>query len=260
MKIQKILILCLAVLSVLCMSVFAAAEDSEIPAAGSWMLSCVYENASGDDRIELEPENAASLYSETASVYSFASDGSVEVLTFEAGEIFPQEGMTWDEKDGIIRTYFEENVDMELTYDPETDTLHRYWKDDQPEATYHDLDFTYVRLPIGDWQMKYVISTEPGEEAVRLDPENAGALYSESSNVYSLLPFGTASALLPEDFVNQGTWELKDDDLVITFEDGDVMTLKYDSAADTIHRYWKDEAPDAAYHDLDFVYLRNQEG
>ncbi len=256
---KKIFILCFVVLTVLCAFSFAAADDAESPAAGSWMLESVYENASGGDKTVLDPESSASLYAETANVYSFTSDGSVEVLTLEAGEIFPQEGMTWDEKDGVIRTYFEENVDMELTYDPETDTLHRYWKDEDPGAMYLDLDFTYVRLPIGDWQMKYVVSTEPGQDPVQLDPENAGALYSESTNVYSILPFGTASALLPEDFVNQGTWELKDHELVITFEDGDVMTLKYDSPADTLHRYWKDETPDAAYHDLDFVYLRKPE-
>ncbi len=259
MKTKHILILCLSILSVLCEFGLAGADAPEMPAIGSWMLGCVYENASGQDRIALDPENAGALYSEAVNIYTFSNDGSAVILISEAGEIFRQEGLTWDENDGSIRILSEKNSELELSYDQESDTLHRFWKDEDPNASYHDLDFTYVRLPIGEWQMKYVVSTESGKDPVRLEHESAASLYTESSNVYSFLPYGNASVWVSEELTEQAEWELTEDDLVLKFENGDEMLLKYDSASETIHRYFKDDAPDAAYHELDFVYLRMQE-
>ena len=163
------------------------------------MLDRVYEDASGADRRVLDPETSASLYAETANVYFFNNDGTAEMQLNEAGEIIRYEDMTWKEAEGMITLYSGEDVELEVSYDPEDNTLHRYWKEDAPDAMYHDLDFTYVRVPVGAWQMTYVVSSEPGKDPVRLDPENAGSLYAESVNVYTLQPFGVMSVSLPED-------------------------------------------------------------
>ena len=254
MRKYRILFMLIALLFVLTAAAYSAENGTGNFTGGSFMLDRVYEDASAEAPHVLDPESSASLYSEKANVYIFAPDGTAEMLLREAGEIYREE-LSWDQEDGVITVRTDGNVEMELSFDPESSELHRYWKIDAPEAMYHDLDFTYVRIPLGDWQMDHVISSEPGQDPVRLDPETAGSLYAESSNIYSLQPFGAVKASYPEDYTEEGTWELTEEGLVITFESGEKMELVYDASEDMIHRYWKEEDPAASYHDLDFVYL-----
>ncbi len=251
----RIMFLCLIVFSSIFTAVFAEPDDTCPIVTGSWILDHVYENASGEDRFVLDPESSASLYAETANVYTFFEDGSAEMLVKEGEEIFRYEDLSWKETDGSINLYSGESVELELTCDPETNTMHRYWKEAAQDAAYHDLDFVYARIPVGSWKMESVFSTDPGEEPVRLDPENAASLYAESANIYHFEPYGILTVSLPEGYEEQGTWKLDGEDVIITFEAGPEMVLTYDPAGEVMHRYFSDDDSSASYLDLDFVYL-----
>ena len=88
----------------------------------------------------LDPETSASLYSESINLYHLSADGSA---LMEIGDEVSVEG-TWERDHFDIHLSFNEDL-MDLVYDPKTDTLHRYYSDEQIESMYHSLDFVYNR-------------------------------------------------------------------------------------------------------------------
>ena len=247
------------------LSVYADRETAESPVIGSWMLDRVYENASSEDRLILEPDNAASVYAEKENIYALMADGSAE-LTMEGVTTFGY----WEKTDDRVlmvinsthRPSDENEADivppdeMEFFYDEEQNTLHRYWKDDAPEAAYHDLDFVYKKIPQGTFRMTKVYSREPGQEPVLLDPETSQSLYAESVNRLSINGHQVINTIPAETGFIEETGELQrsGDAWLSVFDDGFEMQMTYDDRAEVLHRYWTDDAADAAYHDLDFVY------
>ena len=252
----KYLLLTLFIISI---SVLSVCADSECePIVGAWRLDRVYENASSDNPVLLEPESAASLYAEAENIYFFEADGSASETLTEAGEIIVrQDGISWKKADGLYQLMENDDISLELTFDEKENAFHRYWNETAADATYHDLDFVYVRVPVGSWKMTQVYSVNPGEEPKLLDPENSASLYSESSNIYTLKADGTAEVLINGEFTQNGEWNRNENVVSLVLEDGDNMELSFDPAADLLHRYWNDEDPDAAYHQLDFVYTRD---
>lgn len=248
-------LICLLMLAVSCLSVLADSVQDE-SVIGSWKLDRVYENASSEDRYELDPENAASLYAETANVYSLFEDGSARVDVCAEGEIFGQTDLTWKESDGSYVIGNDEVVEQEFSWDPDENVFHRYWKESEPEATYHDLDFVYTRVPVGNWQMKMVYDMS-GEEPVILDPESAGSLYSESVDLYKFKADGTASVEM-EGLEETGDWMLDEEGLLLTYTTGGEMKFTYDRVHDILFRLWSEDDPEATYHSLAFVYSRTK--
>lgn len=248
-------LICLLIFAFGCLPVLADSVQTE-PVIGAWVLDRVYENASSEDRFVLDPESAASVYAETANVYSLFADGSAQVLLQAEGEIFEQNDLTW--------TIFEDSyiicndiaVVQEFSWDPEDHVFHRYWKDSEPEATYHDLDFVYMRVPVGTWQMQMVYETS-GDEPVLLEPESSASLYAESDDLYHFIADG-AAAVEYDGRMEEATWDLDDEDLLLTFDVGGEMLFTYDPDQDMLFRYWADDDQDATYHSLVFVYLRYQ--
>ena len=234
-----------------------SADQPEVsPIIGSWMLESVYENASGTDPVLLEPENAASLYSESKNVITFFEDGSFEATLRDGDGVFVGHGISWTAEGKSVRMKDEEGTEQDLVYDEETNTLHRYWKETAEDAMYHDLDFVYVRVPVGVWKMTQVFSTDANGTAELLDPETSASLYSESINLYHLSADGSALMEIGEEVSVEGTWERDHFDIHLSFDD-DLMDLVYDPDTDTLHRYYSDEAIESMYHSLDFVYHRN---
>ncbi len=269
--------LCLCVIFLLAVSlpVFAESINFSAPVLGSWVLSQVYENASGAGRFALEPEEAGSLYMEAENIYSFYANGAGITVGDSAGMInyhgfWEADGdfytMTCNDTDENMEngetseTVPDSSLKMEWTYDADEDVLHRFWKDDAPDALYHDLDFVYVRVPAGAWQMKQVYSAEPGTDPVLMDPENAASLYAESGSTYFLDKFWNATEQVPADgglsYVSYpGTWA-KEGDRFMVSTDGVEMDLFYDTQENVMHRYLDNDDPEATYHHLDFVYYR----
>ena len=178
--------------------VFADYGSITSPVIGSWVLDKVYENASQTDRYAVAPENAASLYAESGNIYAFLAGGTAE-WTMEGETLFG----CWETQDDGYRMAINSTVrysdkslkaepdfdppyEMTLFYDEDQNVLHRYWKDDAPEAAYHDLDFVYKRMPQGIWMMTKVYSFRPGQEPRLLDPDESQSLYAESVNRLSL--------------------------------------------------------------------------
>ena len=246
-------------ISVMVLTVFSlsalAADEAAAPVVGSWKLDKVYENASSDAPVELDPENAASLYSETSNVYSFYADGTADLVQSEAGETYVLSGSWTGNEDGVVLN-IEDDPGMALSFDKETNTLHRSWKDENPDAMYKDLDFVYVKLPVGVFRLQQVFSVEDAANPVLLDPANAASLYGESEDVYYFLNDGTAVVMMPEDYNVEGTWTLDGSEFVLTEADGDVMTFTYDAVNDVLHRSFTEDASEAEYKALDFVYQR----
>ena len=264
-----IIIFSLTMAFLLSLPVFAGYEAVTSPVIGSWMLDKVYENASGPDRFVLDPENAASLYAEKDNIYAFLTGGTAEMT---------MEGLTqfgyWEQNDEWILMVInstagqsDENAEAkpdidppfetEYFYDDEQNVLHRYWKEDDPAAAYHDLDFVYKKIPQGVWRLTKVYSREPGQEPVLLDPESSQSLYAESVNRYTLFRSQVTEMIPVEDggsIIENGILKRSGDDWLLVMDDGFETQMSYDDRNETLHRYWIDNAPDAYYLDLDFVY------
>ena len=247
--------ICLLILFIASLPVGAGGLESD-PVVGSWMLDRVYENASSDDRFVLDPESSASVYAETANVYSLFADGSAQVV-INAGEgTYEQNDLTW--------TLFEDSyiicndiaVVQEFSWDPEKQVFHRYWKESDPSADYHDLDFVYTCVPVGEWQMQMVYDIS-GTEPVLLDPDSSQSLYAEIDNVYQINADGTAAAVF-DGRTEDAEWTAVDEEFLVTFFGGGEMLFVYDPDQDVLFRYWSDDQTDAAYQALAFVYLRYQ--
>ena len=251
MKKQVILFLSVFMLMLVFVSAFADSDDFSAQIGGAWKLDAVYESG-----VLLDPETSQSLYAERVNVYIAGEDGNASVFEpIDGGpEYFERKG-TWS-LDGKNFRLEADGFDMDLEYNPEENELHRYLTDDDTDAVWKSLNFVYKKYPVGDWKLVQVISREPGADPVVLDPENAGALYSESANVYSLKYDGTFTVHLPEDAEEKGTWKLENGELLLINEDGLEMMYKYDPKTDRITRVWTDDDPQATYHDLEFVYQK----
>ena len=249
------ILICLFVLAFGCLPALAGGIQDD-PVIGSWSLDRVYENASSEDRFVLEPENAASVYAESGNVFSLFEDGSAQVIIKAEGELFEQNDLTWTISGDSYQILKDQEVVDEYIWDPEGKVFHRYWKESEPEADYHDLDFVYTRVPVGTWQMQMVYEMS-GEEPVLLDPESAGSLYSESVDLYKFKADGTASVEF-EGWEETGDWMLDEEGLLLTFTTGGEMKFTYDKDQDILCRLWSDDAPEATYHSLAFVYQRSK--
>lgn len=249
-------LICVFVLALGCLPVLAGGFESDPMVVGSWMLDRVYENASSEDRFELDPENAASVYAETANVYTLFADGSAQVV-INAGEgVYEQNDLIWTMKDDFYIICNDIAVVQEFSWDPDGKEFHRYWKESEPLADYHDLDFVYTRVPVGTWQMQMVYDISEAEPTL-LDPESAGSLYAESDNLYRFKADGTAAEVI-DGRTEDAVWSLDDGDLLLTYFGGGEMLFDYDTDQDVLFRYWSEEDPNATYSALAFVYLRNE--
>ena len=266
---KQVLMMVLCLMAVLIsQSVYAEGDAVDSPVVGSWMLESVYENAASADRFVLEPENAASVYAERENICALLSDGTAE-LTMEGITIFGY----WEKTDEHVRMVInrtrrasdesgqtEPDIvppdEMEFFYEEEQNALHRYVKNDDPGATYHDLDFVYKKIPQGTWHMTKVYSREPGQEPLLLDPETSQSLYAEAVNRLSITGHQVINTIPAEtEYIEEsGVLRRSGDTWLIVFEDGFEMQLTYDDQADVLHRYWSDNTADATYHELDFVY------
>ena len=178
-------------------------------------------------------------------------------MVINAGEgTFEQNDLTWTIFGDSYIICNDIAVVQEFSWDPEEKVFHRYWKESDPSADYHDLDFVYKRVPVGTWQMQMVYDIS-GPEPVLLSPESAASLYAETDSLYLIKADGTAAAVF--DGRNEDAeWMLDDEGLLVTFYGGGEMMLVYDPDQDVLFRYWSDDYPDATYTALVFVYLRNQ--
>ena len=248
--------------------VYADNETITSPVIGSWMLDTVFENASGTDRFILDPENAASVYAESENIYTFLAGGTAEMT---------MEGITsygsWEKKDDSIlmvidktAAYSDKGIkaepdieppyEMAYVYDEDQNVLHRYWKDDNPDATYHDLDFIYKMVPQGVWRMTKVYSQNPGQEPVLLDPDTNQSIYAESVNSLILYKNHVENIIssADENFIEKGVLKKSADAWLLKFDDGFETLLYFDDKAGVLHRYWVELATDSPYLNLDFVY------
>ena len=78
----SVIILLFVVAAAAVLPVFADEYDVH-KVLGSWKLDRVYENASSDAPVELDPENAGSLYAQSENVYVFSADGTAEMTMEE---------------------------------------------------------------------------------------------------------------------------------------------------------------------------------
>ena len=107
-------------------------------------MTQVFSGKTDADKTLMDPENAASLYSEGTNVYQWNNDGTGTTTLFEAGEAFAVEEWTWTRESGL---YVVKTADSEMmfAYDPEEDVLHRYWVSLATDSMYDNLDFVYTR-------------------------------------------------------------------------------------------------------------------
>ncbi len=258
---SKKLLSCLLLGFILMIALPVLAEDENVPFAGHWVLDKVYENASSANRFVLDPEKAQSVYGESENIYTLFANG-------DAAGLMDEENLKgkWELSDNNITMrvgWVDENgevseADMSLefdyVYDAEQNILHRYWKADQTDSMYQDLDFVYRRIPQGAWQMTKVYSNQPEGEPVLLAPESSQSLYAESVNVYEFTNWGVTETIPAEDYSQQGVLEKSGDNWLVKFDDGFEMELFYDAGENLLHRYWKSEDTESTYHDLDFIY------
>ena len=246
------------------------------PVFGWWVLDKVYENASGPDRFVLDPESSASVYAEKDNCFSIFADGLAQVSE-GINTVNEWGGYGYWEKDGntyriiIDHTQYpysetgeklEPDIDPayvdEYIYDSGQNVFHRYWRDADPEATYHDLDFVYTRIPQHFWRMTRVYERGLGGEPVLLDPESSASLYTEGKNVYNFGISWFTVYLSPEEnsFNNSehGTLQRNGDSYTLKFDNGTEEHFFFDAREHVLHRYWTETGTDSMYHDLDFVY------
>lgn len=113
------------------------------PIVGQWKLSTVEMITNGEEQKFLNPEENASFFESEGSYYEFNEDGTVIHYMENAGDVAEAKG-TWKKgKEGY--TYTQDNITDSLSYDADTDTLHRYYISNSTEEAFDMLDFTYIR-------------------------------------------------------------------------------------------------------------------
>lgn len=256
----SVIILLFVVAAAAVLPVFADEYDVH-KVLGSWKLDRVYENASSDAPVELDPENAGSVYAEKDNIYTFVSDNNVFTARINgSGDSYTMLG-SWEEKEDEYDLHYDNGEEAVWSFDRENGELHRYWADPADDAMYHDLDFVYKRVPAGMWMLKQVVSLADEQDPVIMDPENAASLYAEKNNLYYLnddwsasVTVGAENELFPVEDPD-GKWSQNGESYLFDV-DGYEMELFYDEELNELHRYWKDENLEGLYSNLDFVYFR----
>lgn len=258
---KKFFIVIVCLLTFVSIWASVSAEDAVI---GSWKLGTVYETRDGGEPVERTREDSQSLYGTPESILTFNEDGSAYESMIEFGERYVNEANWKVNEEGLYVYYVSDLFELELTYDPETDTLHRYYPASSPDDYYGDLDFVYIRFvaePItGSWTLETVIETRDGEEPIEHDRESSQSLYGSPESTYTFFEDGSAidtMAEAGEPVVTYGKWEKTGDAVYLyTGDDSFEMELTYDPETDTLHRYLSGESTENTYGDLDFVYFR----
>ncbi|MBQ6503647.1 MAG: hypothetical protein IJI57_07020 [Flexilinea sp.] len=258
---SKKLLSCLAIFFILVVFLPVLAEGESVPFAGHWVLDKVYENAFSANKYVLDPENAESVYGESENIYRLFPNGDAEWLMgdenlkgkWELSDNNITTRVGWVDENGEV-SEAEMALELDFVYDSEQNILHRYWKAIQTDSMYQELDFVYRRIPQGAWQMTSVYSNEPEGEPVLLDPESSQSLYAESVNVYKFDNWAVTETIPTEEYSQQGVLEKGEDNWLLKFDDGFEMELFYDAGENLLHRYWKSDDAESAWHDLDFVY------
>lgn len=109
---------------------------------GYWVLHAVY-SICGDEKILLDPENAASVYAEKNNKYKLSEDGTAVEIVPDADSM---EGV-W-EKVADSYLFRVGGFEMEFVFDAKNNVLHRYWVADQEDSMYTNLDFVYYPMDI----------------------------------------------------------------------------------------------------------------
>ncbi len=264
MKIRNLVLFLIAAVILLAVMPVSADRDAvTAPVIGSWMLDKVFEK----DTL-LDPESAGSLYSEASNIYAFVADG-IAAMTMEE---LTQYGY-WEKQDDGFRMVINSTLSymhkdskdaseidppyvMDFVYDAEENVLHRYWNDEDPEATYHDLDFVYRRIPQGTWRLTKVYSLESAGDPVLQDPAASQSLYAESVNHLEIIRDRVIEFIPSDDgyIYSYGNLERSGDDWMLKFEDGFEAQMVYDDRAGVLHRKYFGSEVDPTYSDFDFVY------
>ena len=256
MKKHLISILSAILILALCVPAFAAEgtpeENSSNPVEGSWVLNGVYESKAGVSSL-LKKSEHQSYYGSDISVFVFDNDGAAHIRTFE-GDDLADVSASWKTTDENVYVLTEENGPEYLfIYDTKEDELHRITS----EAP--GIDFCYTRAFVGSWQLDKVLKINEGDAYEELTPENAASLYAEKDNIITINPDGTGLVVVKDGndkTEEKGEWKSDKVD-TITFTVNDLAdTYSYFSVEDTLTREVKDDAPDAAYPDLHFIYKR----
>ena len=106
---------------------------------GAWQMTKVYSNEPDGKPVLLDPESSQSLYAESVNVYEIKDWQVTETIPAEE---YSQQGALEKSGDNWL-VKFDDGFEMELFYETGENLLHRYWKSEDPQDTYHDLDFVY---------------------------------------------------------------------------------------------------------------------
>ena len=113
---------------------------------------------------------------------------------------------------------------------------------------------------IGAWKLDRIYEYASTENPAELDPESAASLYAEQNNIYSF--YSEQYLMLETINTAEGShretahWEETKDGYFVHYSEGLEYLFFLDEENYELHRYWIETAPDAMYHDLDFVYTR----
>lgn len=117
-----------------------------------------------------------------------------------------------------------------------------------------------VHNVLGSWKLDRVYEYASSESPKALVPEDAASLYAEAKNIYTFLSDQNVFTARINDSVESytmlGSWKEKENVITVQYDKGGESVYYFDSEQGKLHRYWKDTAADAMYHDLDFVYTR----
>lgn len=111
----------------------------------------------------------------------------------------------------------------------------------------------------GDWELTKVVATVPGGEPAEMSREENQSLYGDEG-YYTFYGTGTGKLSIVEgDSTAEiaGGW-VENADGTYTFEmdNGEELNVTYDAASDTLVRVFHDDAADAQYSDIEFIYTR----
>ena len=255
---KRILLLVLSAVLVLAMAVpsFASEETTEkmFPVVGSWILNAVYESKDGET-VLLEKTENQSYYGSGITVFTFDDDGYAHEITFD-GDDSHDLAAQWKTTKPDVYVFTEEaGLELSFHYDEKEDALHRSISENP------NLDFVYNRAFTGSWQLDKVLKINDGDASEELKPENAASLYAEKDNILTINADGTGVTVVKDGADTaevKGTWKADTaDTIVYTDDEGTVEdTYSYFRIDDTLIREVTDDAPDAQYPHIQFIYKR----
>ncbi|MBQ9030951.1 MAG: hypothetical protein IJ106_05795 [Parasporobacterium sp.] len=113
---------------------------------------------------------------------------------------------------------------------------------------------------VGSWKLDQVFEVKETSDPILLKKEEAQSLYGSGISIFSFDEDGYARNIMFDagDMVDvPASWKSTSPDVYIyTEEDGFELKFSYDEKEDVLHRTFQDDAPDATYKNLDFVYTR----